>query len=125
LPRNNFIAQVAEGTDDHPSNWRKTRVGDISDCLDYLRVPVNKRERLAAHGTIPYYGANGQVGWIDKHLFDEDLVLVVEDETFIGRVKPFSYVVRGKSWVNNHAHVTKSFSLSTNCTSPKSSLSSS
>lgn len=32
-------------------------------------------------------------------------VLVVEDETFIGREKPFSYVVRGKSWVNNHAHV--------------------
>ncbi len=38
-------------------------------------------------------------------MFDEDLVLVVEDETFIGRTKPFSYIVRGKSWVNNHAHV--------------------
>ena len=45
------------------------------------------------------------MGWISEHLFDEDLVLVVEDETFIGRVKPFSYVVRGRSWVNNHAHV--------------------
>jgi len=54
---------------------------------------------------VPYYGANGQVGWIDIPLFDEPLVLVVEDETFTGRVKPFSYIVRGPSWVNNHAHV--------------------
>jgi type I restriction enzyme, S subunit len=43
------------------------------------------------------------VGWIDDFLFDEDLVLVVEDETFIGSELPLSYVVRGKSWVNNHA----------------------
>jgi type I restriction enzyme S subunit len=60
-------------------------------------------------GSIPYYGANGPVGFIDEHLFDEDLVLVVEDETFVGRQKPFSYIVRGKSWVNNHAHVLRPF----------------
>jgi type I restriction enzyme S subunit len=29
----------------------------------------------------------------------------VEDETFTGRTKPFSYKIDGKSWVNNHAHV--------------------
>jgi type I restriction enzyme S subunit len=104
-PRNEFIACANEDVDGLPNNWCETRVGDVTDCLDYLRIPVNKSERQAAHGTVAYYGANGQVGWIDKHLFDEDLVLVVEDETFIGRVKPFSYVVRGKSWVNNHAHV--------------------
>lgn len=70
-----------------------------------MRSPINKSERQTRLGSIPYYGANGQVGWIDTHLFDEDLVLVVEDESFIGREKPFSYVVRGKCWVNNHAHV--------------------
>jgi type I restriction enzyme S subunit len=32
-------------------------------------------------------------------------VLVVEDETFTGRTKPFSYLIRGPAWVNNHAHV--------------------
>jgi len=32
-------------------------------------------------------------------------VLVVEDETFTGRTQAFSYVIRGKTWVNNHAHV--------------------
>jgi len=71
---------------------------------------VNKEERSDRPGDIPYYGANGQVGVIDQFLFNEDLVLVVEDETFVGRQKPFSYIVRGKSWVNNHAHVLRPIS---------------
>jgi type I restriction enzyme S subunit len=104
-PKNEFIAFIDEEADWVPEHWCVTRIGDISDCLDHLRVPVNKDHRLLRQGLIPYYGANGQVGTIDDYLFDEDLVLVVEDETFIGREKPFSYVVRGKSWVNNHAHV--------------------
>ncbi|MGW6913430.1 restriction endonuclease subunit S [Kitasatospora sp. NPDC054939] len=29
----------------------------------------------------------------------------MEDETFTGRTKPFSYLISGPSWVNNHAHV--------------------
>lgn len=76
-----------------------------AECLDARRVPVNRKERDRRVGPVPYYGANGQVGWIDSHLFDEPLVLVVEDETFVGREKPFAYRIDGKSWVNNHAHV--------------------
>jgi type I restriction enzyme S subunit len=98
-------AEVDENADGLPAGWCVTRICDISDCLDHVRVPVNKNARAVREGSIPYYGANGQVGWIDQYLFDENLVLVVEDETFIGREKPFSYVIRGKSWVNNHAHV--------------------
>jgi type I restriction enzyme, S subunit len=70
-----------------------------------MRVPVNREERARRVGNVPYYGANGRTGWIDTHIFDEPLVLVVEDETFTGRVLPFSYTISGKSWVNNHAHV--------------------
>lgn len=88
-----------------PAGWCVTNVGSVAECLDYVRRPIKKSDREAGGGSVPYYGANGRVGWIDEHLFNEDLVLVVEDETFIGRTKPFSYVVRGKSWVNNHAHV--------------------
>lgn len=86
-----------------PKGWAWCRIGEVTDCLDHIRIPIKKEFRTK--GNIPYYGANGQVGWIDKYLFDESLVLVVEDETFEGRVKPFSYVIRGKAWVNNHAHV--------------------
>jgi type I restriction enzyme S subunit len=85
--------------------WEWTTLGSICECLDSRRIPVNKKERLHRGGSVPYYGANGQVGWINDHLFDEPLVLVVEDETFTGREKPFSYKITGKSWVNNHAHV--------------------
>jgi type I restriction enzyme S subunit len=45
------------------------------------------------------------VGTIGDYRFDEDLVLVTEDETFYGRTKPIAYRVSGKCWVNNHAHV--------------------
>ena len=88
-----------------PEGWCWTSIRAICECLDSQRVPVNKKERLNAKGSVPYYGANGRVGWIDKPLFNEPLILVVEDETFIGREKPFSYLIDGPSWVNNHAHV--------------------
>lgn len=64
-------------------------IEEFADCLDNRRKPINKTERLKK-GEIPYYGANGIIGWIDNYLFDEPLVLVVEDETFIGRELPFS-----------------------------------
>ncbi|MBD2357031.1 restriction endonuclease subunit S [Tolypothrix sp. FACHB-123] len=88
-----------------PEGWVWTIIGEVAECLDYKRVPISKDERAKRIGDIPYYGANGLVGWIDDHLFDEPLVLVVEDETFVGREKPFSYKIEGKTWVNNHAHV--------------------
>jgi type I restriction enzyme S subunit len=88
-----------------PEGWCWTTIGQGGVCLDHMRVPLNKEERQKRRGNVPYYGANGQVGWVDNYLFDEPLVLVVEDETFIGREKPFSYKITGRSWVNNHAHV--------------------
>jgi type I restriction enzyme S subunit len=104
------IIQPRAFGDELPDKWVKVRLGEVVNCLDFLRKPINKEERQLRKGSIPYYGANGQVGWIDDYLFDEDLVLVVEDETFIGRILPFSYKITGKSWVNNHAHVLQSTS---------------
>ena len=80
-------------------------IADVAISLDNMRKPVNKAERATRPGNIPYLGANGQTGWIDAHLFDEEIVLVVEDETFVGRTAPFSYYFAEKCWVNNHTHV--------------------
>jgi len=81
----------------------------LSDCVDVLdnrRVPVNSDERSQRQGKIPYYGATGQVGWIDDYLFDEELLLIGEDGApFFDKSKPIAYIINGKSWVNNHAHV--------------------
>lgn len=39
-------------------------------------------------------------------MFDEELLLIGEDGApFFDKSKPISYIIRGKSWVNNHAHV--------------------
>ena len=80
-------------------------IADVAISLDNMRKPVNKAERATRPGNVPYLGANGQTGWIDAPLFDEEIVLVVEDETFVGRTAPFSYYFAKKCWVNNHTHV--------------------
>ncbi len=79
---------------------------DCVDILDNQRIPVNSEERNKRVGNVPYYGATGQVGLIDDYIFDEELVLLGEDGApFLDKSKPIAYIVTGKSWVNNHAHV--------------------
>jgi len=81
-------------------------LGECVEVLDSKRVPVNAKERAKRLGQVPYFGATGQVGWIDTPLFDEELVLLGEDGApFLDGDKPKAYVIEGPSWVNNHAHV--------------------
>jgi type I restriction enzyme S subunit len=88
-----------------PSTWTIASVHQFAECLDRLRVPIKRDQRQSELGLYPYYGANGEVGRIDQFIFDDELVLVTEDETFYGREKPIAYRSSGKCWVNNHAHV--------------------
>jgi len=89
-----------------PEGWGIAQLCDCVDILDGRRIPVNADERATRHGSIPYYGATGQVGWIDGYLFDEELLLLGEDGApFLDKSKPISYIITGRSWVNNHAHV--------------------
>lgn len=89
-----------------PKGWMWTRLENCIDILDSQRVPVNAEERERRKGDIPYYGATGRVGWINDYLFDEELVLLGEDGApFFEPTKNKTYIIRGKSWVNNHAHV--------------------
>jgi type I restriction enzyme S subunit len=91
-----------------PVSWELAPLGDIVRVLDNRRVPINAKERASRNGPIPYYGANGQVGWIDDYLFDDNLVLLAEDGgRFDEPGSAVAYTVSGKCWVNNHAHVLK------------------
>jgi type I restriction enzyme, S subunit len=86
--------------------WTLQPLAEVADILDSKRVPVNSKEREGRSGAVPYYGATGQVGWIDDWIFEEELVLLGEDGApFLDSSKPKAYCVRGKAWVNNHAHV--------------------
>ncbi|MBI3247977.1 MAG: restriction endonuclease subunit S [Deltaproteobacteria bacterium] len=42
---------------------------------------------------------------IDEYRFDGEFVLIAEDGGYWGKHEPSSYIMRGKFWVNNHAHV--------------------
>lgn len=92
--------------DELPARWTLTRLEHVVTILDSMRIPLNKTERAQRPGRVPYYGATGQVGWVDKPLFDEELVLLGEDGApFLNLDKPKAYVISGPAWVNNHAHV--------------------
>jgi len=58
-------------------------------------------------GDVPYYGANGIQGYIDKPIFNEPLILLAEDGGNFDEyaTRPIAYRIAGPSWVNNHAHV--------------------
>jgi type I restriction enzyme S subunit len=88
-----------------PEGWAVASVHQFAECLDRLRVPIKRDDRKSLQGLYPYFGANGEVGRIDEFIFDDELVMVTEDETFYGREKPIAYRSSGKCWVNNHAHV--------------------
>ena len=74
---------------------------------DDLRKPINDAIRSEMHtGQLyPYYGANGQVDSINEYLMDCDAICLAEDCGAYGAGEPTSYIVSGKCWVNNHAHV--------------------
>ena len=59
------------------NEWQFATLENLAVVLDNRRVPVREEDRPA--GSVPYYGANGQQGWIDRPLFDEPLILLAED----------------------------------------------
>ncbi|MGI8420358.1 MAG: restriction endonuclease subunit S [Candidatus Levyibacteriota bacterium] len=81
-------------------------LADVCEFLDFKRRPITSRDRVL--GPYPYYGANGIQGYVDKYIFDEELVLLAEDGGhFDEPSRGVAYRVSGKCWVNNHAHVLK------------------
>ena len=73
-----------------PGGWVWTRLESCIEILDSKRVPINaeeRKKRIAGKATselYPYYGATGQVGWIDDFLLDEELILLPEIPSFVG-----------------------------------------
>lgn len=90
-----------------PEEWLALKLENTVEILDSKRIPLNSEERYNMGGNIPYYGANGVVDYINNYIFDEDLILMAEDGGNFDEYqnRPIAYRIRGKSWVNNHAHV--------------------
>ena len=99
---------------DIPKNWEVKKLGEVCDILDNLRKPINsteRQQRIAGKREselYPYYGATGQVGWIDSFLTNDEYILIGEDGApFLDIYKDKAYKIKGKTWVNNHAHILK------------------
>jgi type I restriction enzyme S subunit len=92
-----------------PEEWGVLALGDITDCLDSLRVPLNEAQRAKRRGEIPYCGANGVLDYIDDSVVDDDIILIAEDGGYFDEyaTRPIAYRMTGKCWVNNHAHILK------------------
>ncbi len=82
-------------------------VTDALEIRDDLRKPLNDGVRSTMYeGTLyPYYGANGKVDEINQYLMDCDAICLAEDCGSYGAGESSSYIVSGKVWVNNHAHI--------------------
>ncbi|MFV0541350.1 MAG: restriction endonuclease subunit S [Aestuariibaculum sp.] len=96
-------------------DWVEYTIEESCEIHDNLRKPINSKERKErisgkkSEELYPYYGATGQVGFIDDYLTDGDFVLVGEDAApFLDYSKDVAYKISGKTWVNNHAHILKS-----------------
>lgn len=83
-------------------SWEQRKVREVTDRYDNLRIPVAASLRVA--GTTPYYGANGIQGYVDGYTHDGEFILVAEDGANDLKNYPVK-CVKGRIWVNNHAHV--------------------
>ena len=89
-----------------PEGWKEVALNQVCDNFDNLRQPVSRN--LREPGDVPYYGATGIVDYVKYFIFDEELLLVGEDGADWTRFANAAYIIRGRSWVNNHAHILKS-----------------
>ena len=102
------------------NNWNVVPFTEAVDICDTFRKPINSSERASRikgkeqSELYPYYGATGQVGFIDDYITDGEYVLLGEDGApFLDAFSKKAYIISGKTWVNNHAHVLRFKCMST------------
>lgn len=95
-----------------PNGWVRATLEEVADIRDFEREPINSSDResringKSESELYPYYGATGQVGFIDSFRSEGQRVLLGEDAApFLDPVKDKAYLANGRFWVNNHAHV--------------------
>lgn len=85
------------------------RIKEIVRILDEYRKPITSDLRNQnAEILYDYYGASGVIDKIDGYTIDDHVMLIGEDGANLRmRNLPLMYEVKGKAWINNHAHILK------------------
>ena len=91
------------------SETHKVLLEDVVFVKDDCRKPINEgvRSEMKDGKLYPYYGATGVVDYINDYITDEELLCVAEDCGNYNAGEESAYIIRGKAWVNNHAHLVK------------------
>ncbi|CAH2717207.1 hypothetical protein BACCIP111895_04397 [Neobacillus rhizosphaerae] len=90
----------------NPMKWDIKLLGEIVDNENSKRVPIKDADRKKISGIYPYYGATGIVDFINDYKLNGEYLLISEDgKALESRNKPIAFLVSGKFWVNNHAHI--------------------
>ncbi|MDQ1857771.1 restriction endonuclease subunit S [Chryseobacterium sp. WLY505] len=81
----------------------------FEDCVincNNKRIALSSSVRKGRTGKYRYYGATGVIDYIDDYIFDGKYLLLGEDgANLLSKAKDLSFIVEGKFWVNNHAHI--------------------
>ena len=100
-----FQSQLNAIFNKQDGGWEIKTLGEVCEIFDNQRKPITRKNRI--EGTIPYYGATGILSYVKNYIFDEQLVLLGEDGAKWQSGEKSAFIIKGKSWVNNHAHVIK------------------
>jgi type I restriction enzyme S subunit len=88
-----------------PVDWDVVKLEDVVEIHDNKRIPLSEKERINRKGDYPYCGANGVIDYIDDYIFDGEFLLLAEDGGDYSSFGRSAYLMNGKFWVNNHAHI--------------------
>jgi type I restriction enzyme S subunit len=89
-----------------PDGWNIKTVAEVAHNFDGKRIALKSTDRANRKGGYRYYGASNIIDYVDDYIFDGDYILLGEDgDNVLSRNLPLAFIVSGKFWVNNHAHV--------------------
>ena len=89
-----------------PAHWKISKLKYELNFHNNMRVPLSAEERGTRPGEYRYYGSTSVIDYIDDYNYDGEFILVAEDgANLLIRNLRLSFMVDGKFWVNNHAHV--------------------
>lgn len=105
-----YVEQIgevpAEPPFEIPEKWKWIQFKNTCECCDGKRIPIKREDRASLDSIYPYYGATGIIDYVDDYLFDGKYLLIGEDgANLLSKSKNNAFIVTGKFWVNNHAHI--------------------
>lgn len=92
--------------------YKTFRFDEVTINFDRKRIPLSAKQRSERQGCYRYYGAQGVIDYVDNYIFDGIYLLIAEDgENLKSQKQNVAQIVKGKFWVNNHAHIVQTNEL--------------